>query len=218
MYRLLSYLAIPILTSSAMNVGVGMYPLRDVSAFCAGGNWPVHLFLLPGGLLVWLSIHYYIRKQRKTCEKLKLELESKKNELMKQTSTLTRKGMILHSLLEELEKQKHILGDRYPAGLYARMHSLMEKALNDDRNDRMAFEAYFDSSHQRFIERIRRKYADMTAGDLRICCLLRMNLSTKEIASILNISVRAVELRRYRLRKRIGLDSDTNLADFLMNV
>ena len=44
-----------------------------------------------------------------------------------------------------------------------------------------------------------------------------MNLSTKEIASLLNVSVRAIELRRYRLRKRLGLEGDTNLIDFLMN-
>ena len=44
-----------------------------------------------------------------------------------------------------------------------------------------------------------------------------MNLSTKEIASLLNISVRAVELRRYRLRKRLGLEGDTNLVEFLIN-
>jgi len=46
--------------------------------------------------------------------------------------------------------------------------------------------------------------------------LLKMNLSTKEIASLLNISIRAVELRRYRLRKRLMLEGDTNLTDFLI--
>jgi DNA-binding NarL/FixJ family response regulator len=70
---------------------------------------------------------------------------------------------------------------------------------------------------ENFIDRLRQQYSDITSGDLRICCLLRMNLSTKEIASLLNVSVRAIELRRYRLRKRLSLDSDTNLIDFLMN-
>jgi DNA-binding CsgD family transcriptional regulator len=149
-------------------------------------------------------------------EMLEAELENKKNELVKQTSALTRKGMVMKMLLEELEHQKDILGDRYPSKLYTRMRSLMEKVLND-QNDWLAFETYFNSAHQNFIERFRQQYTDITTGDLRICCLLRMNLSTKEIASILNISIRAVELRRYRLRKRIGLDGDTNLVDFLMN-
>jgi DNA-binding NarL/FixJ family response regulator len=144
------------------------------------------------------------------------ELENKKNELVKQTSLLVRKSRIMNSLLKELEHQKEILGDHYPARLYARMRSLMEKEL-DDQSDWLAFETYFNSAHKNFIERFRQQYTDITTGDLRICCLLRMNLSTKEMASILHISIRAVELRRHRLRKRIGMGSDTNLVDFLMN-
>ena len=66
------------------------------------------------------------------------------------------------------------------------------------------------------MDRLRQQYADLTTGDLRICCLLRMNLSTKEIASLLNVSIRAIEVRRYRLRKRMNLDNDTNLVDFLL--
>ena len=151
-----------------------------------------------------------------TTQKTSHELENKRNELVKQAFILTRKSRIIRTLLEELERQKSVLGDRYPPNLYTRLHSLMEKGLSEP-DDRIAFEAYFNSAHQRFIERFRRQYTDVTTGDLRICCLLRMNLSTKEIASILHVSVRAIELRRYRLRKRIGLDSDTNLVDFLMN-
>jgi DNA-binding CsgD family transcriptional regulator len=162
-----------------------------------------------------LSLERQNEQQLKN-ERLEAELENKKNELMKQTSILTRKSRIMSTLLEELERQKSMLGDRYPLNLYTRMHSLMEKALND-QDDWIAFETYFNSAHQNFIERFRRQYTDITTGDLRVCCLLRMNLSTKEIASILHVSVRAIELRRYRLRKRIGLDSDTNLVDFLMN-
>jgi DNA-binding CsgD family transcriptional regulator len=156
------------------------------------------------------------KQQQLKNEMLEAELENRKNELLKQTSALTRKRMIMDRLLEELEYQKNQLGDRYPAKLYVRMRSLIEKELNG-RDDRIAIETYFSSAHQNFIERFREQYADITTGDLRICCLLRMNLSTKEIASILHISVRAVELRRYRLRKRIGLDSETNLVDFLLN-
>jgi DNA-binding CsgD family transcriptional regulator len=156
------------------------------------------------------------RTQQLKNERLEAELENKKNELMKQSSILTRKGVVMQALLEELEHQKESLGDRYPASLYMRMRSMMEKVLNDN-SDRVAFETYFNSAHQNFIERFRRQYTGITTGDLRICCLLRMNLSTKEIASTLNISIRAVELRRYRLRKRIGLESDTNLADFLIS-
>jgi hypothetical protein len=146
---------------------------------------------------------------------LRAELEDKTNELAKQSSALSNKTSMVKTLLEELDKQKESLGDRYPPSLYLKMRSLLEKAAGDD-GDRIAFEAYFDSAHQDFIGRLRKEYALVTPGDIRLCCLLRMNLSTKEVASILSVSVRAVELRRYRLRKRLGLPPHINLVDFLI--
>ena len=103
--------------------------------------------------------------------------------------------------MEELEKQKETLGERYPNKLYIRMKTLMEETLNNQA-DWVLFESYFNSTHQNFPDRLRQRYSDLTTGALRICCLLRMNLSTKEIASLMHVSVRALALRRYRLRKR----------------
>lgn len=148
-------------------------------------------------------------------EMLEAELQNKTNELTLQTSALVKRNQAIQSFLDELERQKETLGDRYPNKLYSKLRTLMEEALHDQA-DWLQFETYFNSAHQHFLERLRQQYADLTAGDLRVCCLLRMNLSTKEIASLLNVSVRAVELRRYRLRKRLALEGDTNLVDFLM--
>ena len=148
---------------------------------------------------------------------LEAELQNKNNELTIQTTALVKRNQAVQSLLEELEKQKEILGERYPNKFYNRMKGLMEETLNNQA-DWILFESYFNSTHQTFIDRLRQQYGDLTTGDLRICCLLRMNLSTKEIASIMNVSVRAIELRRYRLRKRLGLEGETNLVDFLMDL
>ena len=147
---------------------------------------------------------------------LEAELQNKNNELTLQTTALVKRNQAIQSLLEELEKQKETLGERYPNKLYIRMKTLMEETLNNQA-DWVLFESYFNSTHQNFTDRLRQRYSDLTTGDLRICCLLRMNLSTKEIASLMNVSVRAIELRRYRLRKRLELEGDTNLVDFLMN-
>lgn len=156
------------------------------------------------------------RMQELKSRMLETELQNKNNELTLQTTALVKRNQSVQALLEELDKQKEALGERYPNKLYNRMKALLEETLNDQA-DWLLFESYFNSAHQNFMDRLRQKYEDITTGDLRICCLLRMNLSTKEIASLLNISVRAVELRRYRLRKRLGLEGDTNLVDFLMN-
>lgn len=148
-------------------------------------------------------------------EMLEAELQNKNNELLLQTSALVKRNQAIQSFLDELTRQKETLGDRYPNKLYNKIRALMEEALNDQA-DWLQFESYFNGAHRHFMDRLQEQYADLTTGDLRICCLLRMNLSTKEIASLLNISVRAVELRRYRLRKRLGLEGETNLVEFLM--
>lgn len=160
--------------------------------------------------------HEQQRMQELKNQMLEAELQNKNNELTLQTTALVKRNQAMEALLEELNKQKEALGDRYPNKLYSRMKTLMEETLNDQA-DWIQFESYFNSAHQNFIDRLRQQYSDITTGDLRICCLLRMNLSTKEIASLMNISVRAIELRRYRLRKRLDLEGDTNLVDFLMN-
>lgn len=156
------------------------------------------------------------RMQEMKSQMLEAELQNKNNELTLQTTALVKRNQTIQSLLGELDKQKEALGERYPNKLYNRMKALLE-STRDDPADWKLFESYFNSAHQNFMDRLRQEYADITTGDLRICCLLRMNLSTKEIASLLNVSVRAIELRRYRLRKRLGLEGDTNLIDFLMN-
>lgn len=192
-------------------------------------------------LLAWLAIHLILRfnlrrlkreeqeRKRKAeqqaarhqeilqNQQLKDELQRKNNELILQTSALVRRNQAIQSFLVELEAQKEVLGDRYPQKLYKKLHQLMEEAIRS-QEDWSLFESYFQHAHQHFLERLQERYPDLTPGDLRICCLLRMNLSTKELASLLNISVRSVELRRYRLRKRLGLDGDMNLVDFLMKL
>ena len=155
------------------------------------------------------------RLQQLKSEMLEVELKNKSNELTLQTTALVKRNEAIQSFLKELDEQKHTLGDRYPNKLYNRLRKLMEDGLNDQA-DWLQFESYFNSAHHNFMERLRQRYADITMGDLRLCCLLRMNLSTKEIASLLNVSVRAIEIRRYRLRKRLSLESDTNLVDFLL--
>lgn len=198
------------------------------------GAWIVYIFLI--AMIAKFILGYHLKNLRKEelarqkeerqaeeqkiqqmkSEMLEAELQNKNNELSLQTSALVKRNQAIQKLLDELERQKETLGDRYPNKLYNRMKTLMEESLNDQA-DWLLFESHFNSAHQNFIERLRQQYSDITTGDLRICCLLRMNLSTKEIASLLNVSIRAIELRRYRLRKRLLLDGDINLTDFLMS-
>jgi DNA-binding CsgD family transcriptional regulator len=77
---------------------------------------------------------------------------------------------------------------------------------------------YFNNIHTSFTQSLKEKFPNLSANDIKMCAYLRMNLSTKEIASILNISARGVEISRYRLRKKMDLENATNLTDFLLRL
>jgi DNA-binding CsgD family transcriptional regulator len=79
------------------------------------------------------------------------------------------------------------------------------------------FEYHFDQAHSSFFKRLKQQYPELTQADLKLCAYLRLNLTSKEIAPLLNITIRGVEVRRYRLRKRLSLDTDENLVEFLLN-
>ncbi len=68
------------------------------------------------------------------------------------------------------------------------------------------------------MKRLKDLYPTLSPNELRLCAYLRLNMTTKDIAQILNISIRGVEISRYRLRKKLGIEGDTNLIDFMINL
>ena len=77
------------------------------------------------------------------------------------------------------------------------------------------FKLHFESVHKGFFRKLTNNYPNLTQNELKLCAYLRMNLSTKEIAQMLHISVDSVTTKRYRLRKKLQLDTEENLVGFL---
>lgn len=75
-----------------------------------------------------------------------------------------------------------------------------------------------DLVHSNFIRQLKQKYPELTMPDMKLCALPKMDFSTKEIANLLNISVRGLETRRYRLRKKLDLNSEVHLPSFFDNL
>jgi len=148
-------------------------------------------------------------------EKLQAEIEHKSSQLATNTMSIVRKNELLRSIKQEMEMQKSGLGERFPKKYYQRVLNLIDRNLQDE-HEWEAFEQLYDQAHADFFKRLKREFPELTASDLRLCAYLRMNLATKEIAPLLNISVRGVEERRYRLRKRLNLSSETNLNEMIM--
>ena len=79
------------------------------------------------------------------------------------------------------------------------------------------FQHNFDLIHENFFRKLKEKYPALTPADLRLSALLRLNYSSKEIARMLNLTPRGVEAARYRLRKKLALESEENLVEFMIN-
>ena len=81
------------------------------------------------------------------------------------------------------------------------------------RDSIKVFEANFERVHHEFFNELKERYPDLTSKELRLCALVKMNLTNKEIAPIMNISIRGIETARYRLRKRLSIHDD--MVEFL---
>jgi len=148
-------------------------------------------------------------------EKLQSEVEFKNAQLANSTMAIIRKNELLGDIQKEIASQKEELGRAVPKKYFARLHRLIDSSFQSDQ-DWEHFEKLFYQAHENFFQRLKNMYPDLTPSDLRLCAYLRLNLSTKEIAPLLNISVRGVEERRYRLRKRMNLSLDQNLTEYIL--
>ena len=99
--------------------------------------------------------------------------------------------------------------------LVKKIIDLIDKNM-DLEDDWQVFEKHFNEANSDFLSRIKDDFPQLTPRDLRMCAYLKMNLSSKEIAPLLGISEKSVEVHRYRLRKKLDLTSDSNLSVFMI--
>ncbi|WP_258104086.1 triple tyrosine motif-containing protein [Marinoscillum sp. MHG1-6] len=147
-------------------------------------------------------------------EKLELDINSKNKELASSTMNLIDKNQLLTGLKDEL---MNIINSDKKNGsnkLIKDMIKKIEKNISSD-DEWEHFQQYFDQVHGDFTQRLRSKYTNLTPQEVKLSNYLRMNLSTKEIAQLMNITTRGVEIARYRLRKKLELDRTDNLTEFI---
>jgi DNA-binding CsgD family transcriptional regulator len=97
---------------------------------------------------------------------------------------------------------------------------MIKQLEEDDQIDQEwdQFAKHFDKVHSDFVMQLKTKHPDISPNEVKLCSYLRMNLSSKEIAQLLNISLRGVEISRYRLRKKLNLQGGENLFDYLIQL
>jgi hypothetical protein len=150
-------------------------------------------------------------------EKLQAELAGKSRELANSAMSLVYKNELLQKLSQEITKLKDANGMRIPDEQQRKIQNVINEGMNDDR-DWNLFENSFNEAHDSFFKKLKGQHPDLVPNDLKLCAFLHMNMSSKEMASLLNISLRGVEIRRYRLRKKLNVPHDKNLVEFLMGI
>lgn len=151
-------------------------------------------------------------------EKLEAEIEHKNTELASAAMHLVQKGELLGNIREELMRMKKgANGDGAAAEELKKMLRILGEENKMDK-DWEQFAVHFDKVHSDFLRITKTAYPSLSAHELKLCAYLRMNLSSKEIAQLENISVRGVEISRYRLRKKLRIATETTLFDFLMEL
>jgi DNA-binding NarL/FixJ family response regulator len=156
-----------------------------------------------------------------TINKLKMqEYEKHILEIQVQTkaSEVAGKSLSIAKQSEMIESIETILNSENDS---TQLKSKIKKAIKSNsinKNEWQNFEKNLMKSHEDFVHKLTQTYSHLTSKDIKLCIFLRMNLASKEIAPLMNISYRGVELHRYRLRKKLNISKDENLSNFMINI
>jgi len=174
--------------------------------------------LLGSGLILALLGFYSVRQRMKrnkiAREKVEAELAFKKKELTTHALHLAKKNEVLEGLKQKAQQLKQ--SEENNKG-YSQLIRTINFDLQDDNNWEN-FAKYFEEVHKDFNGNVKRKYPHVTPNELRLLALLKMNLTSKEIANILNISQEGIKKARYRLRKKLNITTEESLQDLVLSL
>lgn len=150
-------------------------------------------------------------------EKLESEIDYTNSKLASSAMHLVKKGELVSKMKTELAQVMRGINNPQAE---AELKKIIKSISEDDNLDKEweNFTLHFDKVHSDFVKALKEKHPNLSNNEVKLCAYLRMNLSTKEIAQLMNISVRGVEVSRYRLRKKLELATEISLFDYLINI
>ena len=143
-------------------------------------------------------------------EKLQQDIANKNRELAISTMSLIKKNEFLNNIKKELKVAEN-------ESKIKSVIKIIDKNLNNT-DDWKFFQEAFNNADKDFLKKVKAIHPSLTPNDLRLCAYLRLNLSSKEIAPLLNISPRSVEVKRYRLRKKMSLEHEISLTNYILEL
>lgn len=147
-------------------------------------------------------------------EKLAQEVVLKKRELADASMHLVEREDALNRVKDELQKLYKTTGNNHDVKTALQLLNGVEK----NNANWEQFASHFNEISNDFLKKLKARYPVLTNSDLKVCAYLQLNLSSKEIAQLMNISVRGVEMSRYRVRKKLGLPQEQGLNEFLNGI
>lgn len=146
-------------------------------------------------------------------DSLERELKLKSKQLANTAMAIIKKNESMLGIKAELIQNKNNFENLYA---YKKLLKKIDSSIGHE-DEWQVFEYNFNQVHAEFFDSLSKEFPNLSRKDLKICAYIKMNLTSKEIAPLMNISVRGVETIRYRLKKKMNLDNDNSLVDFLLN-
>lgn len=146
-------------------------------------------------------------------EQLQHTIDIKKKELANSTLSLVKKNELLSEVKTKLQKATKKESQNQLKEAIRKINQSVSQEENWE-----LFETRFNEVHKEFLDQLKREFPNLTKKDLKLCAYLKMNLTSKEIAPLMNISTRGVETHRYRLRKKLDIETNKNFQKYLENL
>ena len=142
------------------------------------------------------------------------ELSNKQDELIKLSAHIVSKNDLLGSIEKDLEYYTSLIENKSDKRVMEPLKKVIQNKI-DDSSDWEQFQNQFSAAYPKFVESLSNGYPDLRTADIKLCCYLKMSMNTKEVAKVTGLSVRAVENKRYRLRKKLNLNTEISLDSFI---
>jgi DNA-binding CsgD family transcriptional regulator len=185
------------------------------------------LFYIIAGFLLMLTGMVLIslrNKKRASAQKVLIhdqerliaenELNNKQDELIKLSAHIVSKNDLLNSIEKDLDYYISLIESRSDKKVMEPLKKVIQSKI-DDSSDWERFQNQFSAAYPKFVEGLSKNYPGLRTADIKLCCYLKMSMNTKEVAKVTGLSVRAVENKRYRLRKKLDLDTAISLDSFI---
>ena len=155
------------------------------------------------------------RRTKAEKDKLESELSLKNQQLTSHTLHMIQKNQTLNEINVQVNQARQQKSIKEAKKLLNRLSNLIDYGINVDK-DWENFQRIFEQLHPSFYNSLKVQYPTLTSSDLHLSALLKLNLNTKEIASLLNITPKSTQMKRHRLRQKMNIDSDARLTEFMI--